>query len=115
VRGRKRAPRLLIARWALPVFATAAAIPLTGLAYDTGKDLRSHDVCATGWDNVWSTASAVSLWIALISGVIFTMLAVRGRRRVEATLGAIAVVLILILSVGFWVQANAAYGWDCNS
>jgi hypothetical protein len=111
---RKRPNRgLLVARWVLPLGAAVSAIPLTTLAYDTGFDLRDQDPCATGWDNIWSLSSSAVLWVALVSAVVFVVLAVRGRRTTETSLGIVAIVGILALSVACWIYANGAYGWDC--
>jgi hypothetical protein len=93
--------------------SAAAAIPLTKVAYDTGFNLREQEPCASGWDNVWSIMSSATLWVALISALVLVVLAARGKRVREATLGGVAIALILILSVACWIYANGDYGWHC--
>jgi hypothetical protein len=76
--------------------------------------LREQNPCATGWDNIWSISSSAALWVALISAVVLVVLAARGRRAIEASLGIVAITAILALSVVCWLSANGGYGWHCG-
>ena len=113
VAERRLVPRIAQARWLLPLAAAVAAIPLTKVAYDTSFDLLEQDPCATGWSDIWSILSSVSLWVALISALVLVVLAARGRRTHEAALGSVAIALILTLSVPCWIYAYGGYGWHC--
>jgi predicted Kef-type K+ transport protein len=100
-------------RWSLPIVASALAVVLTAMARANGIELRSKDPCVSGWENGWSISSSITLWLALGSAVVLVVLAVRGRRSVEAVWGSIAIGLIVLLSVVCWLSANGGYGWSC--
>jgi hypothetical protein len=107
--------RVLLSRsiWLLPLGTAVLAIPFTVAAWQTGFDLRADDPCASGWDNAWSLASSAALWAAVVTCGICTVSAIRRKRVGEASLGVVALALIMMMSVICWVYANGGYGWHC--